>query len=545
MSCHSTPIGKVRSVTQSNRETNRSRFLVYPQVFWPSVGLILTLLIFAVAATNLANQFFADLNAFLTNSVGWWYILAVTGFLLVVLVLAFSRYGRIKLGGPDDKPEFSNMSWFAMLFSAGMGIGLVFYGVAEPLSHYGDPPRGVEPETIQSANEAMRLTYFHWGLHAWAVYAVVGLGLAYVHFRRGRPLAPRYMLEPLLGEKVVRGGWGHAVDIVAIVGTVFGVATSLGLGVQQISRGLEFLGIAQVTTASQIVIIIVVTGLATLSVATGLDKGIKLLSNFNLGLAALLALFVLLAGGTVFILDTWVQSIGGYFSNFLSLSLRTDAFQNQEWIGAWTIFYWGWWISWAPFVGMFIARISRGRTIRQFVLGVLVAPLVVTTIWFAIFGGAGLNIELNGEGGLVETVQQNIDVAIFAMFDDLPLTSLLSVITILIVATFFVTSADSGSLVIDTIASGGQTHTPRLQRMLWASLLGVVAIVLLVSGGLIALQTATIATAFPFSIIIVLTCASLLKALKEDAPGRRWRKPKRADIDNQMDPEALNIRAAP
>lgn len=493
------------------------RLVVYRPVFIPSITIIGLLVAAAVIAPELTSEFFVRLNDAITAAFGWWYILAVTIMLLFVIALALSKFGSIRLGRDDERPKFSNLSWFAMLFSAGMGIGLVFYGVAEPVSHFGDPPRGVEPESALAADQAFSLTYFHWGLHAWAVYSVVGLSLAYAVHRRGRPLAMRYTVEPVLGPERTKGAWGHAVDVVAIVGTVFGVATSLGFGVTQINAGLNYLGWIEVSEGTQVVIIIVVTALAAVSVGSGLDKGIKLLSNTNLALAAGLAIFVLIAGATVFALNTWVEGMGSYFSQIVPLSFQTDAFAaDRTWISDWTIFYWGWWISWSPFVGMFIARISRGRTIRQFIAGVLIAPLGVGTIWFAVFGGNGIQRELEGEGGMVEVVATDIDAAVFELYQGLPASTLLSLLTVLIVAVFFITSADSGSLVIDVLASGGQLHTSRTQRVGWAVLLGVVAISLLLSGGLLALQTASIATALPVSIVLMVGCVSLWRALTRE-----------------------------
>ena len=494
-----------------------ARIQVFRPVFIPAIAIIGVLVVAAVVAPELTSRFFVRLNTAVTSAFGWWYILAVTGLLIFVIGLSVSKFGRTRLGQDHERPQFSTVSWFAMLFSAGMGIGLVFYGVAEPVSHFGFPPRDVEPESVAAADQAFALTYFHWGLHAWAVYAVVGMSLAYAVHRRGRPLALRYILEPLLGPERTAGGWGHVVDVVAIVGTVFGVATSLGFGVTQINAGLNYLGWLEINEGTQVLIIVVVTALAAISVASGLDKGIKLLSNINLGLAAALAVFVLLAGATVFVLNSWVEGMGTYLTELVALSFQTDAFAtDRDWISAWTIFYWGWWISWSPFVGMFIARISRGRTIRQFAGGVLVAPLGVATIWFAIFGGNGIERDLNGIGGMVEVVETNIDAAVFELFQTLPLPTLLSIITILIVAVFFVTSADSGSLVIDVLASGGRLHTSKVQRVGWAVLLGVVAISLLLSGGLLALQTASIATALPVSIVLVLACVALVKSLSRE-----------------------------
>ncbi len=412
-----------------------------------------------------------------------------------------------------------------MLFSAGMGIGLVFWGVAEPLSHLVNPPSidGQQAEGIAAANDAMNFTMFHWGLHAWAIYVVVGLGLAFMTYRRGRPLSIRWLMEPLLGRARVEGPIGHAVDAMAIVGTLFGVATSLGLGIQQIIAGLISLGwVAGSSNALIIAMIVVITGIATLSVASGVDKGLKWLSNINMGLAAALLLFVLFAGPTLLLLQSWVGNLGGYIAILPENSLRMaplDGLEpiNDTWLNSWTIFYWGWWMSWAPFVGMFIARISRGRTIREFVFGVLLAPTLVASIWFTVFGESAIIRELTvgdlvGPDGVVDT-----NLSLFLLLETIPLTTLTSILAVLVIGLFFITSSDSGSLVIDMLAHGGKTNTPRLTRIYWSLLEGVAAGVLLIAGGsaaLIALQTASILTAVPISIIMAIAMISLLRAFR-------------------------------
>ncbi|RVW00236.1 BCCT family transporter [Rhodococcus xishaensis] len=490
-------------------------------VFVPASLVILAMIAFAVVYSGTASDAFKRLNTAITDGVGWWYVLVATGFVVFALYCAFSRVGNIKLGGDDETPEFGLPSWFAMLFSAGMGIGLVFYGVAEPLTHYVNPPEagGVAGSTDAAANQAMQLTLFHWGLHAWAIYVVVGLGLAYMTYRRRRPLSIRWLLEPLLGRKRIEGPIGHTIDVVAVVGTVFGIATSLGFGVQQISAGFEYLGWVEPNNWFVIGLIAVVTGLATFSVISGVTRGLRWLSNINMGLAAGLALFVLLLGPTVFLMQAWVQNLGGYVQAMPQLMLRTSPFAEDGWAGAWTIFYWAWWMSWAPFVGMFIARISRGRTIREFVLGVLLAPTFIGSLWFTIFGDSGILRQRNdgdmvGAGGSVDT-----NTTLFQLLDGLPVATLTSLFAIAVVVFFFVTSCDSGSLVIDNLSSGGTLETPKVSRTYWAVLLGIVAAVLLLVGGsgsLTALQTASIATAAPFSIIMVLACVSMLKAFRYD-----------------------------
>ncbi|WP_405217056.1 BCCT family transporter [Agrococcus sp. Ld7] len=487
-------------------------------VFVPAVLIIVGLVVFAVVYSSTGGNAFQVLNDAITKGVGWWYVLAATGFVAFSLYCGISRIGNIRLGRDDEEPEFSTISWFTMLFSAGMGIGLVFYGVAEPLSHLMVPPgtAGVEPGTSEAGRLAMDLTLYHWGLHAWAIYVVVGLGLAYMTFRRGRPLSIRWLLEPLLGRKRVEGWIGHAVDTVAIVGTLFGVATSLGFGVQQITSGLEYLGWIDGSPTFTIVLIAAVTALATLSVVSGLDRGLKWLSNINMSLAALLALFVLALGPTLLLIQAMVANAGSYASALPSLMLETWplAAPDDTWKGDWTIFYWGWWMSWAPFVGMFIARISRGRTIRQFVFGVLLAPTIIGVAWFTIFGDSAILRQLN-QGDMLVEGEVDVNTSLFQLLDTFPFAAVTSVLAIIIIIFFFVTSSDSGSLVIDILASGGATVTPRLTRVMWSVLEGVVAAVLLLVGGeasLTALRTASIATAVPFSIIMVLACFALLRA---------------------------------
>ncbi|WAC65964.1 BCCT family transporter [Agrococcus sp. SL85] len=485
-------------------------------VFIPAILLIVALTAFAIVYAQTGGDAFTVLNTAITNGVGWWYVLAASAFVVFALYVGLSRIGSIRLGRDDEEPEFSTVSWFTMLFSAGMGIGLVFYSVAEPLSHMTTPPEnaGVEPGTTAAGRLAMDLTLYHWGLHAWAIYVVVGLGLAYMTFRRGRPLSIRWLLEPMLGRERVEGWMGHVVDVVAIVGTMFGVATSLGLGVQQIMAGLDFLGWFEQTPTLAIVLIAVVTGLATLSVITGLDRGLKWLSNINMSLAGLLALFVLLLGPTLVILQSIVANTGSYIASLPGIALETWPLATDGWAGGWTIFYWGWWMSWAPFVGMFIARISRGRTIRQFVFGVLLAPTVIGILWFSIFGDAAILRQLT-EGDMLVDGAVDTNTSLFHLLETYPAAAVTSVLAILIIVFFFVTSADSGALVVDILATGGATETPRLTRVLWVVVAAGAAGVLLIVGGseaLTALQTASIATAVPFSIIMALACISLLRA---------------------------------
>jgi choline/glycine/proline betaine transport protein len=403
-----------------------------------------------------------------------------------------------------------------MLFAAGMGIGLVFWGVAEPLNHFASPPPGVTGTPQELAQLALVQSFLHWGLHPWAIYVVVGLALAYTIHRKNRPVSIRWALEPLFGDRV-KGTLGDLIDIAAIIGTVFGVATSLGLGVLQIGAGLDFLGlVSDPGNWTSIILIGAITGIAIVSVVSGVARGIKWLSNFNMGLAGALLLFVIITGPTLFLFREFVQSLGLYFQNLLRLSLDTTALQGaagQDWQAAWTTFYWGWWIAWAPFVGVFIARISRGRTVRQFVLGVLAVPTLLSFMWFTALGGTALYRELFGGGGLVGPEGVDTEAALFGMLSELPAGTVLVVAAIILIVLFFVTSSDSGSLVVDMLASGGDLNPPIWSRVFWATMEGAVAIALLLAGGLVALQTASIVIAFPFSIVMILLCVALYRQL--------------------------------
>lgn len=487
-----------------------------PPVFYGSAILILALVVYSVAAPEHAQALFSNVQAWIIANVSWLYILAVAIILLMVVLLAFGRYGDIKLGPDHSEPAYSKLTWFSMLFSAGMGIGLMFFGVAEPVMHFLSPPVG-EGGTAAAAREAMKITFFHWGLHAWAIYAIVAMILAYFSFRHGLPLTLRSALYPLIGERI-HGPIGHAVDIFAIIGTVLGVATSLGLGVTQINTGLNHLYGLPISVPVQIALIAGTTLLATISVVTGLDKGVRRLSELNLTLAVLLLLLVLVAGPTVFILQTFVQNTGNYLSQIVTATFNLYAYEPNDWIGGWTLFYWGWWLAWSPFVGLFIARISRGRTIREFVTGVLLVPTAFTLLWMTVFGDTAIHMILwEHVTSLGEAIERDSSLALFAFFEHFPFASLLSLVAIVMVVVFFVTSADSGALVVDMLASGGHGQTPAWQRIFWAGSMGVVAIALLLADGLTALQTATIASALPFTLALLCSMWGLLKALRVDA----------------------------
>ncbi|PPF43563.1 choline transporter [Pseudoclavibacter sp. AY1F1] len=478
-------------------------------VFWPAAIIILAFAGFSILAPSAADTAFSAVQSWIVRNFSWYYVLIAAFFVVFSLWMGFGKYGDIKLGKDDDRPEFSNLSWLSLLFAAGMGIGLVFYGVSEPLSHFIDPKPGVTGTDNQLAQQALSQTYLHWGVHAWSIYIVLGLALAYAIHRRGRPVSVRWALEPLLGRRV-RGGWGNLIDIVALVGTVFGVATSLGLGVLQIGSGLQAAGILEPSTTASIGIIVVITGFVLFSVLSGVGKGMKWLSNTNLILAAGLLLFILIVGPSQFLLRDFVQSLGNYLQNFVSLTFSTSAFAGEDgidWQSSWSTFYWGWWMSWAPFVGVFIARISRGRTVREFVTGVMLVPTLVTFLWFAVLGGTALWMQLNGVTDFVQS-DGSVDVegALFQMLAQLPGGAVLTIGAIILIAIFFITSADSGALVMGMLASGGQAEPKNWVRAFFAVITSILATALLLAGGLNALQTAAISIALPFSIVLLLTC---------------------------------------
>ncbi|WP_019180311.1 BCCT family transporter [Microbacterium yannicii] len=498
----------------------RTRWGVQSWVFWPAAGIVLVFSAFAILAPRAAESLFDAIQGSIVDAFSWYYVLIAAIFVAIAVVFGFSRWGDIKLGRDEDKPEFSIGAWFSLLFAAGMGIGLVFYGVSEPLSHFVSPRPGVVGEPPQLAQQALTQTYLHWGVTAWSIYVIVGLSLAYAIHRRGRPISIRWTLEPVLGRKRVEGPWGHAIDVVALAGTVFGVATSLGLGVLQISAGLESAGLAEPSVGLQVLIIGVITVCVLASVLSGVARGMKWLSSANLMLAGLLLVYILIFGQTEYLLREWVQSIGGYIQNFVGLSFTVSAFQGAEgeaWQAAWTSFYWGWWISWAPFVGIFIARVSRGRTVRQFVLGVIGVPTMLGILWFAVLGGSALYLELTAPGSMT-TPEGTVDVegAIFQLLDYFPGSTPLTLGVILLIAIFFITSSDSGALVMGMIATGGNPEPARWVRTFFTLVTAVLAISLLLTGGLTALQTAAVTIALPFSVVMLLICWSTIVAFQRE-----------------------------
>ncbi|WP_336930696.1 choline BCCT transporter BetT [Acinetobacter tandoii] len=483
-------------------------------VFLSTVAIIVLFLALILFDPSGFERLTKHLNQWIIDSFSWFYVLAVAFFLILLIFIAISDMGKIKLGPEHSSPEYSKGSWFAMLFTAGMGIGLMFFGVAEPVMHYVSPPTG-EGETLASAQQAMRITFFHWGLHAWAIYALVGLSLAYFSFRHNLPLKVRSALYPLVGKKIY-GPVGDAVDTFATLGTIFGVATTLGFGVTQINSGLNYLFGIQQSVVIQVGLIVFVTFLASLSVGFGLDKGIKRLSELNLILALVLLLFVFFASSSIYILQTTIQNAGQYVSNLFSMTFNLYAYQPNGWIGGWTIMYWAWWISWSPFVGMFIARVSRGRSIREFIVGVLFIPTGFTLIWMGFMGNAALfSILHDGQTSLIAAVQRDSSVALFEFLTHLPFVQISSLIATVLVVLFFVTSADSGSLVIDYLTAENE-NSPLWQRLFWTVLIALLSIILLMAGGLAALQSATIMSALPFTLIMLLMSWGLIKALSLD-----------------------------
>jgi len=496
-----------------------------PPVFFVSMILTVTLVVWGLVAPADLGYAASATKEWISTYFGWWYMTVVFAFLVFVIILMFSRFGHIRIGKDDDRPEWGTWSWFSMMFTAGMGIGLVYYGVAEPIFHFKSMPLA-ENGTADAAIKAMDMTIFHWGLHPWAVYIVLGLSMGYFCFRHDLPMRPASAFYPLIGNGIY--GWvGHIIDILAVFGTLFGLATSLGLGATQINAGLHILLGVKVDVINQLLIIGAITAVAVTSLMMGLDKGIRRLSLVNMYMAILLAAIVFLVGPTLFILEYMVQSVGYYLQHLPATSLRIFAFSKKghEWIDKWTLFYWGWWISWSPFVGMFIARVSRGRTIREFIVGTLFAPVGATVVWFCIFGGTAIHFVYNGGNPALSNAGEAN--AMFILLRELPvshiMSMLLSILAILVVAIFFATSSDSGSFVVDMLTNGGDPHPIWQQRLFWAVTEGVVAGTLLVAGAmavtgnpLTALQTAAITSGLPFSIVLVFMCWGLYRQLHHD-----------------------------
>ena len=492
-------------------------FDLHPTVTFWSAGLILAFVTVTLVFSDQAEGWFDAALSFVNDSFGWFYVLAANLFVLAAVFFAFSRFGKIRIGGPSARPEFTRVAWFAMLLSAGMGIGLMFWSVAEPLFHLNSPAPlfDVQGGTEAAGTRALATTYYHWGIHPWAIYALVALALAFFAYNRGLPLTFRSIFYPILGERIY-GPWGNAIDVLTVLATLFGLATSLGLGVGQAASGLNFLFGLPSATWFQVVLIAVITGMATLSVVAGLDGGVKRLSTLNMGIAAVFMVFLLAVGPALFVASAFVQSLGFYIDALPELAFFNEAFVGSNWQGDWTVFYWGWWISWSPFVGMFIARVSKGRTVREMILGVVLVPSLLSFVWLTVFGGTALRTQLDGVRDVFSAANEDVATALFEMLQAFPLAELTSLVGIILVISFFVTSSDSGSLVVDHLTSGGKLDSPKPQRVFWATMEGVLAAVLLIGGGLSALQTASVVTGLPFATILLFLVWSLHRAFHEE-----------------------------
>ncbi len=505
-------MGSIQNIAE--KYAKRFRAHIHPPVWFGAAGLILAFVLFGTTWTDVAATVFQQIQSFIVTTMGWFYILTATVLLGVIVWLWFSRFAYIRLGAPDDEPSFGYFKWFSMLFAAGMGIGLVFFGVSEPIMHYMEAPLATGG-TGEKVNTALRISFFHWGLHPWAIYVLFALLLAYLHFRHGLPLAPRTMLYPIIGDRIY--GWlGHLIDIMATVGTLFGVATSLGFGAMQINTGIAQLIDVPHNVNVQILLITIITLIATTSVVLGLHAGISRLSLFNIALAAVLFVFVLIAGPTLYLIELFVSSLGDYIQHLPQTSLWMELEPGADWQKNWTLFYWSWWISWSPFVGVFIARISRGRTVREFITGVLLIPSIAAFFWLAVLGGSGLHMHLYEGSEIAQVIQDDVSLSLHALFGNLPFSDITTVLATLLVTIFFITSSDSGSFVVDMITSGGDPNPTRSQRIFWALSEGAVAITLLAAGGLQALRTASLLSGVPMAIILLLSAYGIIKALKVD-----------------------------
>jgi glycine betaine transporter len=482
-------------------------------VFYVSLVILACLVLMGVLIPESLERATSSTQSFITNSFGWYYLGIVTFFVAVLIYLLISPIGKIKLGKPTDKPEFSKPTWIAMLFSAGVGIGLIFYGTFEPISHYAISSPTGELATPQGIKDAMRFTFFHYGIHAWAIYGSIALTLAYFTFRKGEPSLISRTLRPLIG-KHADGLVGKIIDIIAVISTVMGVATSLGFGAMQINGCLSYLFGVPSNFLSQALIILVVTVLFMISALTGLGKGIKILSNLNMGLSGILFLIVLLFGPTLFILNLFMDTLGSYLHNFVRMSTRIAPVNEEArtWINNWTIFYWAWWIAWSPFVGVFIARVSKGRTIREFIIYVLLTPSIISFLWFTTFGGAAISTERSG----ISISSLLPEESLFGVLEGFPLSMAFSILAIIIIISFFITSADSGTFVLGMMTTSGSQNPSNKIKVTWGILLSVTALALLYSGGLLALQNTMIIAALPFSVILGVMVFSLIKSLKQE-----------------------------
>jgi len=497
--------------------------VVNKRVFITAFSFLLSIIVLTLIFEEQAEYYFNTAQSYVSSKMGWIYTIAANIFIVLCLFFAFGKYGKIRIGGPKAKPEFSLMAWFSMLFSAGIGNGLVLFSISDPVQDFINPPRleGHEPAVI--AQEAINFSFLHHGIHGWAIYSLVGLCLAYFTYNRKMPLTLRSAFYPLLGDRV--NGWmGDLVDIMAVLTTIFGLATTIGFGVGQINAGFSAVFDAPSTLTYQIIIIIAVTGIATLSAFSGVNKGVRLLSLLNVRVAITIFSIILLLGPTAFIFKAYIQNIGSYLTNFVEMSTYTETYRQTEWQKIRTIMYWGWWISWSPFVGTFIARVSRGRTIKEFILCVLILPAAVTFLWFSAFGGITMNDILLGDTAMINAVNDDISTAIYVFFEKFPLAMILKVLGVVLICSFIITSADSGALVVDSITSGGKLKTPKYQRVIWAVSIGAVASVLMYGGGLNALQTAVTISGLPFAIFLLMMGYSLFIGIKEDYDESQRRK---------------------
>ncbi len=507
-------------MTEKLQDTsNKKPFLgltVNNKVFYPSLFIVVISVVLAMLFSGQAQSSFENAQRIVAEKGGWVYTISVNAFIIFCLFMAFGKYSSIRLGGPKAKPEFKVHAWFAMLFSAGIGNGLVLFSIADPVRDFMNPPRlAADAAPTAIAQEAINFSFLHHGIHGWAIYSVIGLSLAYFTYNRKMPLTIRSAFYPLLGDRIY--GWiGDVIDVIAVVATLFGLATTMGFGVGQINAGFNHVfGIAN-SLPTQYLIILGITLIATISVVSGVNKGVKFLSELNVGVAAVIFIMVLLLGPTAFILKSYVQNIGSYLTNFLDLATWSDSYGGDSWHNNVTLMYWGWWASWSPFVGTFIARISRGRTIREFILGVLFLPALVTFLWFSAFGGTTMLGLMEGDFSVANAVDDNISTALYVFFEKFPLAIVLKVLGMILICSFIITSADSGALVVDGITSGGNKKTPAIQRIIWVSLSGIIAATLLTGGGLGTLQAAVTISGLPFTILLLMMCASLYMGIKED-----------------------------
>lgn len=502
-------------VTRREKSTKFLGLMVNKTVFIGATLVLIASVLFTLIFEAEADYYFGVAQTYVSEHGGWIYTLAANLFIVFCLYMALGKFGKVRIGGKDAKPEFSLWAWFAMLFSAGIGNGLVLFSIADPVRDFLNPPRlaGQEPALI--AQEAINFSFLHHGIHGWAIYSVVGLSLAYFTFNRKMPLTLRSAFYPLLGNRIY--GWmGDVIDIMAVITTLFGLATTIGFGVGQINSGLTHVFGIPSSLFYQVIIIVAVTMAATISAFSGVNRGVQMLSKLNVRVAMTIFLMVLVLGPTTFILKSYIQNIGSYLTNFVDMATWTEALRGTDWQKTRTIMYWGWWISWSPFVGTFIARVSRGRTVKEFILCVLILPALVTFLWFSAFGGVTMRDILLGDTAMIAAVNDNISTALYVFFEKFPLDMVLKVLGVVLISSFIITSADSGALVVDSITSGGKLKTPRFQRVIWAMATGVVAAVLMYGGGLNALQTAVTISGLPFAILLIMMCFSLFTGMKED-----------------------------